>query len=69
MKEARVVLRGKAGEEALVSAVNSEAQRIVIVVETDDKVSAVEKLRNFLLSNVSKTIIVYASNPGGGDEV
>ncbi len=69
MKEARVILREGSDEKEFLSAVSSEAQRITILVKTDDKISAIERLRNFLLSNVSKTIVVYASNPGERDEV
>lgn len=65
MKEAKVILRKNADEITNLLAVSSEAQRIVIVVETDDRISAIEKLRDFLLSNINKTIIVYASNSGG----
>lgn len=69
MKEARVILRKGLDEKELLSAVSSETRRITIVVEADEKISAIERLRNFLLSNVSKTIVVYASNSGEIDEV
>ncbi|MEM1509735.1 MAG: hypothetical protein QXY49_06665 [Thermofilaceae archaeon] len=65
MKETKIILRKNADETTNLLAVSSEAQRIIIVVEADDKTSAIEKLRDFLLSNIDKTIVVYASNLGG----
>ena len=63
MREVRVLLR-KAGvgdvEEISRRARLKGATRLVIEVEANDRVKAVEMLREFLLRNSSITVIVYA---------
>jgi len=63
VREVRVLLR-KAGvgdmEEISRRARLEGATRLVIEVEANDRVKAVEMLREFLLRNSSITVIVYA---------
>jgi len=63
VREVRVLLR-KSGvgdiEEISRRARLEGATRLVIEVEANDRVKAVEMLREFLLRNSSITVIVYA---------
>jgi len=69
VKEARIRLSESTSPSELTRLISQapDVRRIVLEVEANDRVRAVERVRDFLLSNISRTIFVYARKPGEGE--
>ena len=69
MREARIRLSESTSPSELTRLIAQapDARRIVLEVEANDRVRAIERVRDFLLSNISRTIFVYAREPGEGE--
>lgn len=62
MSELVIELKGdENAEEKVEEAVRSKpsARRLVIRIAANDGVSSIERVRNFLVNNISRTVIVY----------
>lgn len=62
MSELVIELKGDDNaEEKVEEAVRSKpsARRLVIRIVANDGVSSIERVRNFLVNNISRTVIVY----------
>jgi hypothetical protein len=55
------------GVEKLVEALKSKpsARKITVYVAANDSIRSIEQIREFIVNNVSRTIVVYAK---GGDQ-
>ena len=59
-------LRKGDGVEKLVEAVERlpPSERVIVEVEAEDPAGAVERVRDFLTSNIGRTVVVYAKKAG-----
>lgn len=67
MSDLVVELDASDGVEKLVEALRSKpsARKITVYVAADDRFRSIERIKEFLVNNVSRTIVVYAK---GGDQ-
>lgn len=61
MSELVIELKGDENAEKVEEAVRSKpsARRLVIRIAANDGVSSIERVRSLLVSNISRTVIVY----------
>ena len=61
MSELVIELKGDENAEKVEEAVRSKpsARRLVIRIVANDGVSSIERVRSFLVNNISRTVIVY----------
>ncbi len=61
MSELVIELKGDENAEKVEEAVRSKpsARRLVIRIAANDGVSSIERVRSFLVNNISRTVIVY----------
>ncbi len=62
MSELTIQLKEDEGAEEVENALRSRpsVRRLVIYVTASDRVSSIERLRSFLVNNISRTVVVYA---------
>ena len=62
MSELTIELKEGEGAEEVENALRSRpsVRRLVIYVTASDRVSSIERLRSFLVNNISRTVAVYA---------
>ena len=66
MSDLVIELDASDGVKKLVEALrsNPSARKITVYVAANDRIRSIERIREFLVNNVSRTIVVYAK--GGG---
>jgi len=62
LSEQTIQLKEDEGAEEVENALRSRpsVRRLVIYVTASDRVSSIERLRSFLVNNISRTVVVYA---------
>lgn len=66
MSELLIELHAHDGAEKIMEALRSKpsARKITVYAIANDRVHAIERIREFLVENTSRTVIVYAKSGG-----